>query len=143
MIRRPPRSTRTDTLFPYTTLFRSVLCWRFLSSEHLAAPSTRNTLRAYTDEGEQRLRLDQRVPFYRSVIGSGQKLPLPCGSPEVGSPALSAIATIRPTSSDNAGTCGSWCPHLRLSSLGAVRSEERRGGKACVSTCRSRGSPYH
>src|SRR3546814_2759114 len=28
MIRRPPRSTRTDTLFPYTTLFRSV---RFLA----------------------------------------------------------------------------------------------------------------
>src|SRR3546814_14757231 len=32
MIRRPPRSTRTDTLFPYTTLFRSgvalgVLAW--------------------------------------------------------------------------------------------------------------------
>src|SRR3546814_2090069 len=28
MIRRPPRSTRTDTLFPYTTLFRSVLGYR-------------------------------------------------------------------------------------------------------------------
>src|SRR3546814_1225382 len=28
MIRRPPRSTRTDTLFPYTTLFRS-LSWFF------------------------------------------------------------------------------------------------------------------
>src|SRR3546814_660733 len=27
MIRRPPRSTRTDTLFPYTTLFRSVQDW--------------------------------------------------------------------------------------------------------------------
>src|SRR3546814_9718191 len=26
MIRRPPRSTRTDTLFPYTTLFRSRRC---------------------------------------------------------------------------------------------------------------------
>src|SRR3546814_481284 len=26
MIRRPPRSTRTDTLFPYTTLFRSARC---------------------------------------------------------------------------------------------------------------------
>src|SRR3546814_7939745 len=25
MLRRPPRSTRTDTLFPYTTLFRSTL----------------------------------------------------------------------------------------------------------------------
>src|SRR3546814_16695495 len=32
MIRRPPRSTRTDTLFPYTTLFRSRragIRWRF------------------------------------------------------------------------------------------------------------------
>src|SRR3546814_12774827 len=28
MIRRPPRSTRTDTLFPYTTLFRSADGWR-------------------------------------------------------------------------------------------------------------------
>src|SRR3546814_15865623 len=27
MIRRPPRSTRTDTLFPYTTLFRSACSW--------------------------------------------------------------------------------------------------------------------
>src|SRR3546814_18758707 len=27
MIRRPPRSTRTDTLFPYTTLFRSERSW--------------------------------------------------------------------------------------------------------------------
>src|SRR3546814_3240318 len=27
MIRRPPRSTRTDTLFPYTTLFRSRNIW--------------------------------------------------------------------------------------------------------------------
>src|SRR3546814_7120094 len=28
MIRRPPRSTRTDTLFPYTTLFRSLVVRR-------------------------------------------------------------------------------------------------------------------
>src|SRR3546814_1328845 len=28
MIRRPPRSTRTDTLFPYTTLFRSDIAGR-------------------------------------------------------------------------------------------------------------------
>src|SRR3546814_11311926 len=28
MIRRPPRSTRTDTLFPYTTLFRSIFLSR-------------------------------------------------------------------------------------------------------------------
>src|SRR3546814_5406735 len=30
MIRRPPRSTRTDTLFPYTTLFRSGEVFQFL-----------------------------------------------------------------------------------------------------------------
>src|SRR3546814_17548833 len=28
MLRLPPRSTRTDTLFPYTTLFRSNVAWR-------------------------------------------------------------------------------------------------------------------
>src|SRR3546814_16974231 len=33
MIRRPPRSTRTDTLFPYTTLFRSVLALDCASTE--------------------------------------------------------------------------------------------------------------
>src|SRR3546814_10277579 len=32
MIRRPPRSTRTDTLFPYTTLFRSVLAPRAMAT---------------------------------------------------------------------------------------------------------------
>src|SRR3546814_4376457 len=36
MIRRPPRSTRTDTLFPYTTLFRS------LSMSVLLAENTPN-----------------------------------------------------------------------------------------------------
>src|SRR3546814_9700930 len=38
MIRRPPRSTRTDTLFPYTTLFRSK--WKIdAASTALACPS--------------------------------------------------------------------------------------------------------
>src|SRR3546814_9034285 len=32
MIRRPPRSTRTDTLFPYTTLFRSSPSWTIRSA---------------------------------------------------------------------------------------------------------------
>src|SRR3546814_18008814 len=31
MIRRPPRSTRTDTLFPYTTLFRSAVIRPFVA----------------------------------------------------------------------------------------------------------------
>src|SRR3546814_5527430 len=39
MIRRPPRSTRTDTLFPYTTLFRSIL----LTSLQRCCPWKSNT----------------------------------------------------------------------------------------------------
>src|SRR3546814_7168793 len=39
MIRRPPRSTRTDTLFPYTTLFRSFLDQRRLSCAQRMAGS--------------------------------------------------------------------------------------------------------
>src|SRR3546814_5810833 len=35
MIRRPPRSTRTDTLFPYTTLFRSADLYEYLRDDLL------------------------------------------------------------------------------------------------------------
>src|SRR3546814_3203724 len=38
MIRRPPRSTRTDTLFPYTTLFRSGDGPGRCAARHLAVP---------------------------------------------------------------------------------------------------------
>src|SRR3546814_6714516 len=38
MIRRPPRSTRTDTLFPYTTLFRSRLRRRRLAHARVPRP---------------------------------------------------------------------------------------------------------
>src|SRR3546814_1372188 len=43
MIRRPPRSTRTDTLFPYTTLFRS-LETQLLEDRTLACHRTLDTL---------------------------------------------------------------------------------------------------
>src|SRR3546814_5078646 len=47
MIRRPPRSTRTDTLFPYTTLFRSKLQAksRFCSTIRIATLSSVRTRR--------------------------------------------------------------------------------------------------
>src|SRR3546814_4673327 len=44
MIRLPPRSTRTDTLFPYTTLFRSIRHGRLLTPYHscgMLAPNSR------------------------------------------------------------------------------------------------------
>src|SRR3546814_13627040 len=48
MIRRPPRSTRTDTLFPYTTLFRSVTIMaddliRTIAGPDLSQPATELT----------------------------------------------------------------------------------------------------
>src|SRR3546814_5503696 len=50
MIRRPPRSTRTDTLFPYTTLFRSLsppgLCWPHPRPHAGPAPGGRLALAA-------------------------------------------------------------------------------------------------
>src|SRR3546814_1704919 len=59
MIRRPPRSTRTDTLFPYTTLFRS--------GELLAAVGRLRHLRAEIADDRSRIhrivrvRLDQQA----------------------------------------------------------------------------------
>src|SRR3546814_14438930 len=75
MIRRPPRSTRTDTLFPYTTLFRS----RALSG---VAGGTRNLLSRnaadppFRGEGGPALwsRPDRRLlpPLYRTGSRRGR-----------------------------------------------------------------------
>src|SRR3546814_1040534 len=57
MIRRPPRSTLTDTLFPYTTLFRS----HRLPQVHLlpARPRAAHGLRLRADSARGRLRVDR------------------------------------------------------------------------------------
>src|SRR3546814_6637695 len=49
MIRRPPRSTRTDTLFPYTTLFRSEVIAENLKSRQGAAQAAEELVAA--DQG--------------------------------------------------------------------------------------------
>src|SRR3546814_15096589 len=43
MIRRPPRSTRTDTLFPYTTLFRSRRLARTTVAYHASSSAARES----------------------------------------------------------------------------------------------------
>src|SRR3546814_14023534 len=55
MIRRPPRSTRTDTLFPYTTLFRS---------DH-AILRTIEAVASFQD------RATQKRPLFERWIGAG------------------------------------------------------------------------
>src|SRR3546814_17178311 len=80
MIRRPPRSTRTDTLFPYTTLFRS--------REQLFQPVGRlgpaNDVADRREEGEieargqprdpRALRGDHRVHVARRIFDEDVKL---------------------------------------------------------------------
>src|SRR3546814_4107903 len=60
MIRRPPRSTRTDTLFPYTTLFRS----QEADGERQCEHGTENILHlAHSAHGQQRS--DEKLPQHR------------------------------------------------------------------------------
>src|SRR3546814_5601348 len=64
MIRRPPRSTRTDTLFPYTTLFRSpsvtaVLSSLFVTSMHKHANCFRSE--EHTSELQSLMRISYAV----------------------------------------------------------------------------------
>src|SRR3546814_3704041 len=55
MIRRPPRSTRTDTLFPYTTLFRSDERQRILMHQALFVRVGRHAVDQAVDRGDDRV----------------------------------------------------------------------------------------
>src|SRR3546814_9800817 len=59
MIRLPPRSTRTDTLFPYTTLFRSTWCHSSSSSSG-GGPARSDSLNMATNAAEGKMRPDPR-----------------------------------------------------------------------------------
>src|SRR3546814_18175696 len=116
MIRRPPRSTRTDTLFPYTTLFRSAPA-AGLEARH-RAPGVRGE-HAVAVAAAARARMDGVAA---RAAGAGRM-------------AVDAHPALRPAAAV-AGAGAARAARTR-------RSEERRVGKECVSTCRSRWSPYH
>src|SRR3546814_7330395 len=77
MIRRPPRSTRTDTLFPYTTLFRSQL---FLGRYSGVGPAVAAARAGYPDHlVEDRAYGRQRdAPFHE--LGAGSADARSCGA---------------------------------------------------------------
>src|SRR3546814_12310494 len=52
MIRRPPRSTRTDTLFPYTTLFRASLEAKMIKETRESRVARRDAFTAERDDHE-------------------------------------------------------------------------------------------
>src|SRR3546814_19656280 len=123
MIRRPPRSTRTDTLFPYTTLFRSteiiesaLAIIEDAAFAPLFAPDVLAEAPIAAIVGEEviagtvdRLRVTE-TQAHVVDFKTGRFVP------------DKAAAVPR--------------PHLR-------RSEERRVGKEGVSKCKSRGWPIH
>src|SRR3546814_14977341 len=108
MIRRPPRSTRTDTLFPYTTLVRSeelIIFGSFADHAQNADVSGMMMTAGVDAAGNLELQFTQ--------------IPLPLG---VGEP----LADL-----------------LRHMNQPRIRSDARRVGRECVSTCVFRCTTYH
>src|SRR3546814_9147518 len=68
MIRRPPRSTRTDTLFPYTTLFRSIAL--FLSEGMDILLDAEDLLRSWREHPAERqeLRSEEHTSELQSLM---------------------------------------------------------------------------
>src|SRR3546814_19236304 len=75
MIRRPPRSTRIDTLFPYTTLFRSLVGCEIIGPEPILAQHDR-IARYRADildeprkmEGDLRIRSEEHTSELQSLM---------------------------------------------------------------------------
>src|SRR3546814_20045740 len=75
MIRRPPRSTRTDTLFPYTTLFRSLIEHRRLELhilEKLYQSGVLSGKRGRDGNAEMR---DQEIGGARCALAAYHEIP--------------------------------------------------------------------
>src|SRR3546814_17632364 len=117
MIRRPPSTTRTDTLFPYTTLFRSPI----------VEPAARH-------QDPRPIQLDRVEQFLHRALGEqflGHREAL----------AHHVLANLAQHARDLAAR--RFAALARRDVVIARRSEERRGGKECVGTCRSRWAAYH
>src|SRR3546814_20054363 len=118
MIRRPPRSTRTDTLFPYTTLFRSDIGAAAVNQrrDFCAAGQVSKMLgrfAAVCNGGDPKQLSDQRPRCHRLARHLASHRAVEQAHPAVGK--------------QNA----------------ADRSDAPRVGHECVSTRTSPWSPYH
>src|SRR3546814_10980936 len=118
MIRRPPRSTRTDTLFPYTTLFRS--------PDYQPAPEISALLKPAFD-----MELDDDPQMVTVAPDQAYALLDVTDVKAAAPPPLERVhdRIVQQFQID------------RAAAKAKSRSEERRGGKGCVRTCRSGWSP--
>src|SRR3546814_20904790 len=114
MIRRPPRSTRTDTLFPYTTLFRSYRCGRFI--------------RQATHHIISMVRMGHSIGIIarRTCLGFTLFLAAPFAG--------SAFAQDGPPPAEPE-------PPAEAKQPAGAQTDARRGGEASLSGCRFRWSP--
>src|SRR3546814_10963302 len=127
MIRRPPRSTRTDTLFPYTTLFRSDI----------------NTDRArkLADETRSMIVPADEIMAAEADVFSPCALGAVLDKDSIGKLKAGIVAG----GANNQLATKSDGSHMRTRNIlyAPDRSEERSVGKEWVRTCRSRLSPEH
>src|SRR3546814_11646483 len=119
MIRRPPRSTLSDTLFPYTTLFRSVVEQGLAILRRDRAPLL------------QRREIDDRVDHHLVVAAAlGSRGDVVEVRREIA--LAGAHLTLDLIRHDRRGS-----GHGRPLQPGTGRSEERRVGNECGRPCRS------
>src|SRR3546814_19683954 len=121
MIRRPPRSTRTDTLFPYTTLFRAIA----RADDHTEGDERHD---APQDAVEHALLFGRRIGRVERVHRAASESLLPTPSPSwAGKPPLFP-ETYLPL-------------QARAAPSASDRPEELRVGQEWVRACRSRRWP--
>src|SRR3546814_17068778 len=134
MIRRPPRSTRTDTLFPYTTLFRS--------SKYRSVPleANRRSYRPGSNESTRRVCTTDRR--YRGPIDTNRSQIEQFGyfSHIFNIRTNKPVTPERPISmaERDVGFCGNPTTHFARvhRDRHLASTEERTVGKGCVRTCR-------
>src|SRR3546814_14159669 len=130
MIRRPPRSTRTDTLFPYTTLFRSLYPGIFREDMFDEAEGLDDPYLRTKHDSEGLVREEKRIKWriYRPgmVVGHSQTGEMDkIDGPYYFFTLIKKLREMLPP----------WMPTLGIAG-GRItivpRSEERRVGKGCV-----------
>src|SRR3546814_7385370 len=132
MIRRPPRSTRTDTLFPYTTLFRSLRGLRHLDREV--------ALRAQVHGRRPRQLPDRRAGRPARLLAQGEGEGPRRRSAGRGAGAVGAMTDL---ASQAVAILETADPAAKAALARAVAADWRRGGIADVGSARPPRSEEH
>src|SRR3546814_15603564 len=131
MIRRPPRSTRTDTLFPYTTLFRAAKAGIATLTLVQAAELGRYGVTANALCPAARTRMTEGV-FTEMMARPDEPAAFDAMAPENVSPLVAWLA-----SAQSSHVTGRGC-EVGAGNGGPARTVERRVGEECCNTVKFR-----